>query len=267
MGRKTFRKLITSLVSITIAALALQGASGVASAGTAHSPDRHTGRSREFEPPAVGRKFSLTAATKVTTGGPAAHEGVARSAVENPSSVTDATDASQGLFVAPQPVTQLAALTGNEGGVVSLASGEFSSSGHQDVAAVICNPCGAWAQPPYQTAAQGQFSIAVLPGNGDGTFGTPTQLSPVGPNVALDMIVAADLGNGHDDLIVSENNPSAANPHQLLVYLGKGDGTFESPPIAVTAPGPIVRFQVADLGDGHPDLVAVVTGGRAATRS
>jgi hypothetical protein len=75
------------------------------------------------------------------------------------------------------------------------------------------------------------------------------------------MIAAADLGNGHTDLIVSEIGRTDSNPYQLLAYLGNGDGTFQPTPIAVDSPGPIIRFQVADLGNGHPDLVAMVTGG------
>lgn len=208
--------------------------------------------------PSVSETYSYRTRTTLTTRGSSDLGGVATSATRStPNASSDAT----GLFEGPQPVTSLASLTGTDGGVVSIASGEFSTSGHEDVAAVICNPCASWANTPYLPEAQGQYSIAILPGLGDGTFGTPTQLSPVGANVALDMIVAADLGNGHDDLVVSEDDPGATHPYQLLIFLGNGDGTFQTTPISVVAPGPIARFEVANLGDGHPDIVAAVTGG------
>ena len=233
------------------------GATGAAAVAASAHVTTTTTSAATPKVPNVGRQFKFSTLTEATSDGPRMPSGLA---VASSHSATSA-GSEQGLFVAPQPVSQLAALTGSNGGVVSIASGQFSSSGHQDVAAVICNPCGSWVQPPFQPSTQGQFSIAVLPGNGDGTFGTPIQLSPVGPNVAVNMIVAADLGNGHDDLIVAADDPLGANPNQLFIYLGNGNGTFQSPPISVVAPGPIVRLQTADLGDGHPDVVALVTGG------
>ena len=253
--------LITVVGVMTFGWPSAASASSSAGTGTTPSPAGASSASKvAATAPVAGAQFRLSAQTVATTSGPATSSGSARS--ESAMATPQASGgAPQGLFVAPEPVTQLATLTGTNGGVVSVASGAFSASGHQDVAAVICNPCGAWGQPPFKPSTDGTYSIAVLPGNGDGTFGAPTQLSPVAPDIALSMIAAADLGNGHTDLVVSEIGRSDANPEQFLIYLGNGDGTFQSTPIAVTSPGPIIRFQVADLGDGHPDLVALVTGG------
>ena len=145
--------------------------------------------------------------------------------------------------------------TADGGGILSLDTGHFDASGHLGVAAIVCNPCPSPDPAAYQSNGSGtQYSVAVLPGNGDGTFGAPTQLSPVAAGIPLSMIVAADLGNGHTDLIISEG----AAPDQILVYLGNGDGSFQSPPLATTAPGPIARIEAANLGDGHVDVAALV---------
>ena len=163
-----------------------------------------------------------------------------------------------GYFIQPQPVS-LGGLTDNHGAVVSVDTGPFSASGHLDAAAVICSQCPSLWPAPYQNqVGVGTYSIVVLPGNGDGTFGAPTQLSPVAQGVPLSMLVAADLGNGHIDLVASEGGNTGSKKSQLLVYLGKGDGTFQSPPIAVDSPDPIADIQAADLGDGHVDIVALV---------
>ncbi len=167
------------------------------------------------------------------------------------------------LFAAPEPVG-VGSLTADGGGVVSIATGHFDQSGNLDAAAIVCTQCSGPYDAPYQYSAgsDSQYSVVVLPGNGDGTFGTPTVLTPVGAGVPLSMILATDLGNGETDLVVAEGgNPSGTA--QILVYLGTGNGTFETPPIAVDAAAGfgITRIAAANLGDGHVDVVATLSVG------
>ena len=199
--------------------------------------------------PPVGGRATFTTHTTVLPGAASAKKPATAKATPRTSGPAT------GLFETPQPVP-LGSLTDPGGGVTSVDTGHFTSSGHLDAAAIICNPCPSPMPAGYQSSTDGTFSIAVLLGNGDGTFQAPTQLSPVGAGVPLSMIVTADLGNGHTDLIVSEGGP----PDQILVYLGNGDGTFQPTPITVDAPDPIARIQVADLGDGHVDVVGLLHG-------
>lgn len=90
--------------------------------------------------------------------------------------------------------------------------------------------------------------LLFIPGNGDGTFGTPVEFSSASGNINNLNIVAGDLNHdGKLDFIWSYNN---------AVYLGNGNGTFQQLPLNVQIPqsAPIA---LADMnGDGILDLIA-----------
>jgi FG-GAP-like repeat len=135
------------------------------------------------------------------------------------------------------------------------AAGDFNGDGKLDLVA-------SGSTAPANNSALGVF---LLLGNGDGTFQAPTEIIPVGAEVA-----AADVnGDGKLDLILEGG--------AAQIYLGNGDGTFYlassyvlswtstagdqnsrsiRKPGTIPTPGSIV---IADFNlDGKPDIA---TGG------
>ena len=126
--------------------------------------------------------------------------------------------------------------------VQNLAVGDVNGDGKPDivVADLGCDPCG---QP---TPAQGY--IAVLLGNGDGTF-QKFKTYPTGDSA--DSIATGDFnGDGKLDVVVTNLITDRAT-----VLLNSGDGTFEAP-VGFSADNSTNSVAVADLnGDGKPDMV------------
>ncbi len=90
---------------------------------------------------------------------------------------------------------------------------------------------------------------AVLPGNGDGSFGVPQISDPGDRTGALALV---DLNkDGHLDLVrINQRNV-------VSIFLGRGDGSFDAP-TRYEVVDALNSLGVADLnGDGNPDIVAV----------
>lgn len=103
--------------------------------------------------------------------------------------------------------------------------------------------------------SDGDGSVGVLLGNGDGTFQPVVTYDSGGQGT--DAIAVADVnGDGKPDALVASSNGGAG------VLLGNGDGTFQ-PAVTYDSGGSYAySIAVADLnGDGKPDLaVASYTG-------
>ena len=107
-------------------------------------------------------------------------------------------------------------------------------------------------------AVSGSHAVAVLLGNGDGTFGRATLYSTdVGTGDAFAVVAADFRGDGKLDLAVErDNGPSA------LLY-GNGDGTFQTPVAIKTRIGGGFSLTVGDFNkDGFPDLAMDALGTR-----
>lgn len=117
---------------------------------------------------------------------------------------------------------------------LAAASGDFNRDGKRDVAVI---------------GLEGT-QVAVMSGNGDGTFRSPV-IYPLADNTSA--IAAGNLnGDGNVDLAVVVGHGSSA---EIGVLLGNRDGTFQTPmyfPVDAATTG---LLEIADFnGDGFPDL-------------
>ena len=140
---------------------------------------------------------------------------------------------------------------------VPLAIGDFNRDGRADL--VI------QAQDPSNPARTPDFPLAVLPGRGDGTFGSPTYRRPVPSLYQFMEAAVADVnGDGKPGVVASQGLDLKADPAASVAVLsGDGNGTFQLPvelPNGLSAaayPGAQMHILVADLsGDGKPDVIS-----------
>jgi len=134
-------------------------------------------------------------------------------------------------------------------GAFSIAVGDLNGDGKPDL--VAANWCAA------SGCANG--TVAVLLGNGDGTFQPAAPYSSSG--VFADTVTVADLrGNGKMDIIVGncgsvQRNICVGTNGGATVLLGNGDGTFQ-PAVSYAPSFGVASVTVADVnGDGKLDLL------------
>jgi hypothetical protein len=112
---------------------------------------------------------------------------------------------------------------------------------------------------PDLLVGTGGASVAVLLGNGDGTFQTAVIYGSGGYN-PVSIAVADVNGDGKPDLVVANQcaaNSSFCSDGTVAVLLGNGDGTLQKAAV-VYGPGTerIVSMAVADVNaDGKPDVI------------
>jgi hypothetical protein len=117
----------------------------------------------------------------------------------------------------------------------SVAVGDFNRDGDLDVAVVNFLPTG---------------SVAILFGNGDGTFRTgETYAVGVQPEYAA---TVSFRKNGILDLVVGDSLSD-----DVYVMLGNGDGTFQSPVSYPTSGEPFVVGSGDFTSDGRMDIIAL----------
>ncbi len=148
--------------------------------------------------------------------------------------------------------------TGNAGSNdISVLLGKGDGTFEETVANVVGNATSAVATGDFTgngnlgLAVVNKYSdsVSILPGNGDGTFQQPLTVSlPTGSGASS--IVAADFnGDGRTDLAVAD-----PDLNEVSIFLGNGDGTFESPPPIPVAGGPYAITAGDFTGNGRIDL-------------
>jgi len=145
------------------------------------------------------------------------------------------------------------ALSLSVAGIAAPAWAQFETRGTTTL------PLGAWSVAMGDLNRDGKMDAVVLDnggfsvwlGDGNGMFRKGafyrTQL-------AYSLAVADFNGDGKLDVIVANEN---LNPSTVSVYLGNGDGTFQTPIDSSTSEGSYFVV-VADLNsDGKPDIVLI----------
>jgi pimeloyl-ACP methyl ester carboxylesterase len=143
------------------------------------------------------------------------------------------------------------AVTYGSGGVqpLSLAVEDVNGDGRLDV--VVANVCTAICAPPSPG------SVAVLLGNGDGTFQPAVPYGAGGLN-ALSVAVRDVNGDGKLDLLVGNGSDFGSSVNGgVSVLLGNGDGTFQPAKTYGSGGGAVYAVAGVDVnGDGKVDVVA-----------
>ena len=131
---------------------------------------------------------------------------------------------------------------------ISVAVTDVNGDGKPDV--LVANSC-------LSDSNCDNGTVAVLLGNGDGTFQTAAPYGS-GGYVAYSVAVADLTGKGKQDLVVANNCVSNSNCDNgtVAVLLGNGDGTFQTAVPYGSGGNQAQSVAVADVnGDGNPDLL------------
>jgi FG-GAP-like repeat/S-layer homology domain len=158
------------------------------------------------------------------------------------------------MAVANHDSDDVSVLLGNGDGTFQAAVNYAAGNGPHSVA---IGDLDGDADLDLATANFHNNNVSVLLGNGDGTFQAAANY-PTGdkPN----SVAMGDLdGDGDLDMVVVDQDPWALEPGNVLVFVGNGDGTFQSPAEYSAGREPW-SVAIGDLdGDGDLDL-AVANG-------
>jgi hypothetical protein len=129
-------------------------------------------------------------------------------------------------------------VTGVQG--YSIVVADFNNDHKPDIAVV-----------PSGSSVDG--NLALLLGNGDGTFASPAYYYDAG----FSPLLVADFNtDGKLDIAAGGNNPSPPNNAETAILYGNGDGTFQSAVFPTTLNNFAAQFTADFNNDGKPDLIS-----------
>jgi hypothetical protein len=145
--------------------------------------------------------------------------------------------------------------SGAVSGLRSIAVGDFNGDGKLDVAAV--SDC-------LSSSDCSSGSMTILQGNGDGTFATGAYYQLGGVAVGANTATVGDLNaDGKTDIVVTIgcDFSNVCAQGDVKVYLGNGDGTFQSPNTYPTTGNGAIPVVVGDFNrDGKLDVLVATPG-------
>ncbi len=165
------------------------------------------------------------------------------------------TDTNLDLAVANQGSNNISILLGNGDGTFTAGATLATGSSPVSVVAANFHDTVAGSTIDLAVANQGDNTISIFEGNGDGTFKPPTLLQlPSGFSPTA--LAAADFNkDGHIDFAVADKGNNTVS-----VFLGNGDGTFQPRTDYAVGTSP-VWISAADFnGDGILDLAVADNG-------
>ncbi len=165
------------------------------------------------------------------------------------------TDTNLDLAVANQGSNNISILLGNGDGTFTAGATLAAGSSPVSVVAANFHDTVAGSTLDLAVANQGDNTISIFEGNGDGTFASPTSLQlPSGFSPTA--LAAADFNkDGHIDLAVADKGNNTVS-----IFLGNGDGTFRPRTDYAVGSSP-VWISAADFnGDGVLDLAVAANG-------
>ena len=213
------------------------GAGGLEAAPLAPLPNQATLRSEPFNPP--GDTTNLDVAV---TSGDFNKDGISDLAVVSGFQylsvfLGSASDAISPTFTYDFTVTDPQAYP------TSVVAADFNQDGILDLAVAVARPTG-------------PGSITIFLGKGDGTFLAPVSINAPG---SIWSLVTGDFNkDGHADL-AAINTTYNFQTDQVVIFLGKGDGTFASPAAYPAGMGALA-LAAGDFNKDGFDDIAVATG-------